>query len=232
MPPRSKVMPLPPEEITAQSFRTRWRGYDHAEVDSFLRRVATDYAVAAHRLAALIKDCERSARSRDELAAEFTALAGHARASAEQTLRDAEQDATRIRERGEQAAAAILKQAEQAATAVLRQAHQLRAAAEEDVASARRDVEEARQRREAEFAAADRRRDALRGLEARLAGRLRDTDHALGELRARVDMVGEVHRLEELIATVRSDTWAEWADVDGAARPTAAEHDAAAGAVP
>ena len=38
---------------------------------------------------------------------------------------------------------------------------------------------------------------------------------ALGELRTRVDVLGEVHRLEELIAAVRSDTWAEWAEVDG-----------------
>lgn len=216
-------MSLLPEEITAQSFRKRRRGYDPIEVDVFLQRVAAEYTTVVHRIAALNQDRDHSARTHQQLAAQFTALSDHAREAAEQTRRDAEEDATRIRDRGEQAAGAILGQAEQAASAVLRQANQLREAAEHDVANARREAEDARQRRDADVAAVNRRRDALRELESRLAGRLRDTDHALGELRSRVDMLGELHRLEELIASIRSETWAQWAEIGGDGTPTDAD---------
>lgn len=219
-----------PEEITAQSFRTRWRGYDPAEVKTFLRRVSREYTAVVHRLAALARDSEPATRGADQLAAQLTALADDARTLANQTRQDAEQDAARIRERGQQAAGAILQQAEQAAAAVLGQANRLRAGAEEDVATARREAEEARQRRDSDTAAAQQRRDALRALEGRLAGRLRDTDRALAELRSRVDMLGEVQRLEELIAAIRADTWSEWAEIDGDAK--AAEDEAVAPAAP
>jgi DivIVA domain-containing protein len=47
------VSPLAPDEIPQATFRRRLWGYDPQEVDSFLDRIAEDYAAALLRIAAL-----------------------------------------------------------------------------------------------------------------------------------------------------------------------------------
>lgn len=49
----SRIMPISPDEISAKRFVVTLRGYDRAEVDSFLRAVASDQARLLRRLEVL-----------------------------------------------------------------------------------------------------------------------------------------------------------------------------------
>lgn len=209
-------MSLLPDEVTATTFRRGWRGYDRHQVDAHLRDVATDYAAAIHRVAALAEDRSRAQTDNDELRRERTAFTRSARDAAESGRADAERDATAIRQQAEQAAATIIRQAEEAAAALQRHVETLRSAAQHDAEAARSRYEDAERRaRQTEDAARQRwdtlrteieqRWKRLRDVEHRMDQRLQSADRALAALRSRVAMLDQVDQVEDLIAAIRAD---------------------------
>jgi DivIVA domain-containing protein len=209
-------MPLLPEEIPAQSFRRRPRGYDRRQVDAFLDRAGRDYAGALERIGALDDDGGRARAERDELDRRLTALTATQAQTAETARRDADADAAAVRRRAEQAAALIVRQAEEAAEACARRADALRAGAQADTDAARQRLEDADQRaRELEAAARDR-WDAVRAetearfaqlqlAERRFAERVRRVEAALGALRSQVTLLDQVRHVEEVLTGLRAD---------------------------
>jgi DivIVA domain-containing protein len=210
-------MPVLPEEITAQPFRRRWRGYDRRQVDGLLDRVGRDYAGALERIGDLDDDGGRARAERDELDRRLTALTATQGQATEAARRDADADAATVRRRAEQAAALIVRQAEEAAEACTRRAEALRAGAQADADAARQRLEDADQRaRELEAAARDRwdgvraeteaRFAQLQLAERRFAERARHVEAALGALRSQVTLLDQVRHVEEALASLRADT--------------------------
>lgn len=192
-------MPVHPEEITTAALRRRWRGYDPAQVEALLHRVATDYTGALDRIAALAEQSTRHRAEKQQLQQRLDELNASARATAEQARRDADTDAKMIRAQAEQAAALIISQAEEAAGACARQAHTLRADAEQEATAAQRRLAEAdRRAQQLEDAARDR-WDAMRAetekrfehlqiAERRFADRIRHVEEILAAVRTEVQL--------------------------------------------
>lgn len=209
-------MPVLPEEITAQSVRRRWRGYDRRQVDAILDRVCRDYSGAIERIGALADDGTRARAERDELDRRLAALADTFPQEAERARREADADAATVRTRAERAAELIVTQAEEAAAACTRQAEALRASAQADADAARQRLEDADQRaRQLEDAARDRwdavraetevRFDQLQRAERRFGERARRVEAALGALRSQVSLLDQVRHVEEVLDGLRAD---------------------------
>lgn len=208
-------MPVLPEEITAQSFRRRRRGYDRAEVDRFLDRVGLDYGGALERIGAQGEVGERVRAERDELDRRLSVLTDTLPQAAESARKEADADAAATRARAERAAELITTRAEEAAVACTRQAEALRAGAQADADAARRRLEDAdRRARQLEDAARDRwdgvraqaeaRFEQLQLAERRFAERVRDVEAALGALRSQVGLLDQVRHVEEVLDGLRA----------------------------
>lgn len=209
-------MPVLPEEITAQEFRRRWRGYDRGQVAGFLSRVGADYGGAIERIAVVAEDGARARTERAELDRRLDALTDTARHAAEQVRADAERDAAAVRARAEHAAGLIISQAEAAAAACTRQAQALRNEARADADAARQRLEDAdlrarqledtaRNRWDAVRAETEARFEQLQAAERRFADRVRQVETTLGALRSQVSLLDQVHQAERVLATVRTD---------------------------
>lgn len=209
-------MPVLPEEITAQEFRRRWRGYDRGQVAGFLGRVGTDYGGAIDRIAVVADECARGRAERAELDRGLGELTEAARSDAERIRSDADVDATAIRERAQRAAELVLTQAEEAAEACARRAQALRDAAQADADAARRRLEDADVRaRQLEDAARERwdgvraqteaRFEQLQAAERRFADRVRQVETTLGALRSQVNLLDQVQQAEQGLAAMRTD---------------------------
>lgn len=209
-------MPVLPEEITAPSFRRRWRGYDRAEVDRLLDRVGRDYAGALERIGTQDEDGARARTERDELERKLSVLTDTLPHAAETARRDADADAAAIRARAERAAELVVAQAEEAAAACTRQAEALRTNVQADTEAARRRLEDADQRaRQLEDAARQRwdgvraqteeRFEQLQLAERRFADRVRRVEAALGSLRSQVSLLDQVRHVEEVLDGLRAD---------------------------
>lgn len=217
-------MSLLPEEITSKTFPRRiWRGYDQREVDTFLQRVAADYAAAIQRISDVAEDRSRSTQARDELVRELTTMAQQGREAVQKVRQDAETDATAIRQQAEQAASDMLRRAEETASALTRQAEQLRAAAQQDTDAAlrrldqaeqqaRKREEDARRRCDALQAQIEHRRERLQKVEHQLVERLREASGSA--LRSHIDLADQAHQLTRLIAEVQDHTHTTWAELD------------------
>jgi DivIVA domain-containing protein len=212
-------VPVLPEDISAHSFRRRWRGYDREQVDGLLGRVSAGYGGAIERLAESAEDGARARAERAELDRRLGALSESARQASEQARREADADAAAIRARAERAAELILAQAEEAAAACTRRAEALRASAQADADAARQRLEDAdRRARQLEDAARDRwdavraeteaRFQQLQATERRFADRVRQVESALNGLRSQVALLDQVHQAEQVLAAVRVDTQA------------------------
>lgn len=218
-------MPVLPEEIPAQEFRRRWRGYDRGQVVGFLNRVGVDYGGAIDRIAVVAEDGARARAERAELDHRLGALTDSARQAAEQSRRDAAADAAAVRARAERAAEVIMAQAEEAAAACTRQAHALRDTAQADADAARQRLEDADHRaRQLEDAARSRwdavraeteaRFEQLQAAERRFADRARQVETTLGALRSQVSLLDQVHQAERILATVRTDAHTARSDIE------------------
>ena len=189
-------MPVLPEEITTASLRRRWRGYDPAQVEALLSRIATDYAGALDRIATLAEDRARYRADQQQLQQRLDEIRASAPAAAEKTRRDAATDAEAIRARAERAAALIISQAEEAAGACARQAHTLRADAEQEAHAAQRRLTEAdRRAQQLEDAARDR-WDAMRAETEKRFEHLQLAERRFAE---------RVRNVEEILAAVRTE---------------------------
>jgi DivIVA domain-containing protein len=187
-------MPVLPEEITTASLRRRWRGYDPAQVEALLSRIATDYSGAIDRIATLAEERARYRTDQQQLQQRLDEIGDSARETAEAARRDADTDAEKIRARAERAAALIISQAEEAAGACARQAHTLRADAEQEAHAAQRRLTEAdrraqqledaaRDRWEAMRAETEKRFEHLQLAERRFAERVRNVEEILAAVR-------------------------------------------------
>ena len=189
-------MPVLPEEITTASLRRRWRGYDPAQVEALLSRIATDYGGALDRIATLAEERARYQADQQHLQQRLDEIGATARETAEQARRDAAPDAATIRARAERAAALIISQAEEAAGACARQAHTLRADAEQEASAAQRRLTEAdRRAQQLEDAARDR-WDAMRAETEKRFEHLQLAERRFAE---------RVRNVEEILAAVRTE---------------------------
>ena len=189
-------MPVLPEEITTASLRRRWRGYDPAQVEALLSRIATDYAGALDRIATLAEERARYRADQRQLQQRLDEIRASAPAAAETARRDAATDAEAIRARAERAAALIISQAEEAAGACARQAHTLRADAEQEANAAQRRLTEAdRRAQQIEDAARDR-WDAMRAETEKRFEHLQIAERRFAE---------RVRNVEEILAAVRTE---------------------------
>lgn len=209
-------MPVLPEEITAQEFRRRWRGYDRGQVAGFLDRVGTDYGGAIDRIAVVADEFARGRAERAEIDRGLGALTESARQSAERIRRDADADAETIRARAQRAAELVLAQAEEAAAACARRAQVLHDAAQADADGARRRLEDAdvrarqledagRERWDAVRAQTEARFEQLQAAERRFAERVRQVETTLGALRSQVALLDQVQQAEQVLAEMRTD---------------------------
>jgi DivIVA domain-containing protein len=189
-------MPVLPEEITTASLRRRWRGYDPAQVEALLSRIATDYSGAIDRIATLAEERARYRTDQQQLQQRLDEIGDSARETAEAARRDADTDAEKIRARAERAAALIISQAEEAAGACARQAHTLRADAEQEASAAQRRLTEAdRRAQQLEDAARDR-WDAMRAETEQRFEHLQIAERRFAE---------RVRNVEEILAAVRTE---------------------------
>jgi cell division initiation protein len=156
-------VPLRLEEIDPSNLSVGFRGYDRAATDDLLERIAIDYKQAARESEwskSRIAELEARAATRDaELQQLQQALAEHEerKALVEALLLTAQRTADEIRDSAQQEAEAVVEAAKQRAVEIERDAR----------LSIRRTAEEL---------------DRLRGLEADLRARLRQTlETALGD---------------------------------------------------
>ncbi|MFP4311913.1 MAG: DivIVA domain-containing protein, partial [Nitriliruptoraceae bacterium] len=132
-------MPLTPEQIVAEEFRLRARGYDRDEVDAFLDRLADQVEADTARLGALE---QRAAALEAELVAvreretTLTRTLATVQDAADRARSEAEAEVAELRSATEQELAEARAQAEQEAAEARAQAEQeaeaIRAAAVEE----------------------------------------------------------------------------------------------------
>ncbi len=144
-------MPLSPEEISNRDFLVALRGYDKAEVEAFLRDVASQYA---DLMAEVVRAREEASTGSVPAADPFLDLGDHvaslmrtASEAAAQLRTEAEQEATSIRTGAQEEAAHAaaearleLDAASELRAQAEREAAQLRAAAREEVARIRNEA--------------------------------------------------------------------------------------------
>jgi DivIVA domain-containing protein len=198
-------MPVLPEEITRATFRRRfWRGYQPTDVATFLDRVASDYAGAIESVAReATRTPEQLTQAREQAAAE-TAQA---------------------REQAQHTAEAIIRHAEHSAHAINSEIDALRAQARADAAAARARLEEAdnrarqledvaRQRWDALCADTEHRWQRVAAADRRLDDRVRQLERALAALRSRAALLDQLSEVEDLMATIRTETRPDWTHPD------------------
>ncbi len=189
-------MPVLPEEITTASLRRRWRGYDPAQVEALLSRIATDYSGAIDQIATLAEERARYRAEQQQLQQRLDEIGDSARETAEAARRDADTDTEKIRARAERVAALVINQAEEAAGACARQAHTLRSDAEQEASAAQRRLTEAdRRAQQLEDAARDR-WDAMRAETEKRFEHLQIAERRFAE---------RVRNVEEILAAVRTE---------------------------
>lgn len=183
-------MEVTPQLLKDVEFADRWRGYDQAEVDDFLERVAAGVAELRQRL--------QSLEARAEAAERRAAAAEAAVASSSDVGADTETIRRTLLLAQRTADAAVAEAQEQAAGTV--EAAERRAAAlvAEAEAEARRTVDDTRQRLLHEIAVLEGTRDALRSDVDLLERHLDDARH---RLRASLGDLQEVLDHPELLRT-------------------------------
>jgi DivIVA domain-containing protein len=200
-------MPVLPEEITHATFRRRlWRGYQPSDVAAFLGRVASDYAGAIESVA------REATRTPEQLT---------------QAREQADAETAGARERAQHTAESIIRQAEQSAHALTGEIEALRAQARVDADAARARLEEAdtrarqledvaRQRWDAPRADTEHRWQRVVAADRRLDDRVRQLERALAALRSRAALLDQLTEVEDLMATIRTESRPDWKHPDQA----------------
>lgn len=159
-------MPLTPDEITAHTFALNVRGYERKEVESFLRRVAADYA-------AVIAAASPESTGWESLGREAGTIITSAKESAEKLRSDAEEQAKLVREQASEEVVTLRRQAEQEAAATIGEARKTAATL---IHKAERDAQEVRESTERRcqhmLTSAFKRYEWLKDQERELAARL------------------------------------------------------------
>lgn len=164
-------MEVTPQLLKDVEFADRWRGYDQAEVDDFLERVAAGVADLRQRLAEAEARAEAAER-RAAVAESRMGSAGSAEADADtirRTLLLAQRTADAAVQEAQEQAARTLAAAQERAQAMLADAE----------TEARRTVDDTRQRILHEIASLESARDALRGDVGLLERHLEDSRQRL-----------------------------------------------------
>ena len=110
-------MPLTPEEIKGRSFALGRRGYEKAEVDGFLRKVAADYEAAIEAIAS-------ASDPFGSLGREVSNVLRTAKESAEKLRRESEAEVKDLRSRAVEEAADMRRRAAEEAAGTLEQARE------------------------------------------------------------------------------------------------------------
>ena len=175
-------MPLTPEEIRQQRFSSSFQGYERREVDSFLDRIAADYARAT-------AEVSPRAEPSESLAREVGAVIRSAQESAERLVNEAQEEATATRQQAFDEAARRRRQAMEEAASILDEAtekverltHEAEQHANELRDSTRRKCEGALQ-------SVAQRHEWLKAQEQELATRVQALDETFGKLKSELNM--------------------------------------------
>jgi DivIVA domain-containing protein len=190
-------MPLTPEEIKKRAFSTGYgRGYVRSEVDTFLARVADDYAAIQNLATAVRGSRTAGAEGIGDAADDVAAEVG-------EVLRAARESAQRIRQKAQEGADGLLTAASKRAGELRAKAERAHSEAQEKAdAKARHVVQEAEQRARELRASAERQHDELIGqaekrhvvlmrYQEQLRDRIGTLEALIGEMQAQMDGVEE-----------------------------------------